>query len=85
MNKRGGGTETVKRLKKMADGEGTRVPGFPLKSATNRSFSNLFYFFVCFSFRLLRKIEDTEVEESNGLRLTEGDHKSKKKVNCCPT
>ncbi|XP_020614148.1 ras and EF-hand domain-containing protein homolog isoform X7 [Orbicella faveolata] len=35
--------------------------------------------------RLLRKVEDTEVEESNGLKLTEGEEKSKKKVNCCPT
>ncbi|KAM7439153.1 hypothetical protein ABFA07_011420 [Porites harrisoni] len=34
--------------------------------------------------RLLRKIEDTEVEESNGLTLTEGDGKNKKKLNCCP-
>ncbi|XP_078366530.1 uncharacterized protein LOC144650680 isoform X3 [Oculina patagonica] len=34
--------------------------------------------------RLLRKIEDTEVEESNGLRLSDGDQK-KKKGNCCPT
>ncbi|XP_027038447.1 ras and EF-hand domain-containing protein homolog isoform X5 [Pocillopora damicornis] len=34
--------------------------------------------------RLLRKIEDTEVEQSNGLTLKEGDEKSKKK-SCCLT
>lgn len=36
--------------------------------------------------RLLRRIEDTEVEESNGLKLTEGvDSKNKMKPNCCRT
>ncbi|XP_068722019.1 ras and EF-hand domain-containing protein-like isoform X2 [Montipora capricornis] len=36
--------------------------------------------------RLLRRIEDTEVEESNGLTLTEGvDSKNKMKPNCCRT
>ncbi|XP_029211865.2 ras and EF-hand domain-containing protein homolog isoform X2 [Acropora millepora] len=34
--------------------------------------------------RLLRNIEDTEVKESSGLKLTEGDSKNKKKPNCCP-
>lgn len=34
--------------------------------------------------RLLRNIEDTELKESSGLKLTEGDSKNKKKPNCCP-
>ena len=43
------------------------------------------HYFVDICHRLLRKVEDTEVEESNGVTLTEGEQKNKKKVNCCPT
>ena len=49
------------------------------------TFENCDSLFCCICYRLLRKVEDTEVEESNGLKLTEGEQKSKKKVNCCPT